>query len=105
MNARELFRWGLAWRYGGDAGFDVLRSDWEPATEAAGMREFMTSSRIALREATGTVTRVTRNRITAGDVQVRLGRDDLWYPYSRSSHGWEPAGPPHRDPVLAAVSQ
>jgi uncharacterized Zn finger protein len=105
MNARELFRWGLAWRYGGDAGFEVLRTDWDPATDAAGMREFMTSSRIALREATGTVARVTRNRITAGETQVRLGRDDLWYPYTRSTHGWEPAGPPHRDPVLAAVSR
>jgi uncharacterized Zn finger protein len=105
MNARELFRWGLAWRYGGAAGFEVLRTDWGPATDDAGMAAFMKSSRTAVRDATGTVARVTYNRITAGDTQVRLGRDHLWYPYARSPHGWEPAGPPQRDPVLAATSR
>jgi hypothetical protein len=99
MDARELFRWGLAWRHGGAAGFEVLRTDWDPATEAAGMAEFMTSARITFRDATGTIARVKRNRITAGDRQVRLGRDHMWYPYVRSADGWEPAGPPQRDPA------
>lgn len=103
MDARELFRWGLAWRHGGAAGFEVLRTEWSPATEAAGMAAFMASARIMLREATGTAARVTRNRITAGDRQVRLGRNRLWYPYVRSADGWEPAGPPHRDPVQAVA--
>lgn len=103
MDARELFRWGLAWRHGGAAGLEVLRTHWDPATEAAGMAEFMTSARITLRDATGTTARVTRNRITAGGRQVRLGRDRLWYPYVRSADGWEPAGPPQRDPVQTAT--
>lgn len=102
MHARELFRWGLAWRHGGAAGFEVLRTDWNPATEAAGMAEFMTSARIMLRDTTGTTARVARNRITAGGRQVRIGRDRLWYPYVRSADGWEPAEPPQRDPVQAA---
>jgi uncharacterized Zn finger protein len=103
MNARELFRWGLAWRYGGAGGFDVLRTDWNPGTEAAGMAQFMRSVRVLLCDATGTAARVTRNRITVGGRQIRLGRNDLWYPYTRSTDGWEPAGPPHHDPIQAAT--
>jgi hypothetical protein len=104
MDIRELFRWALAWRHGGATGFEVLRTEWNPATESAGMAEFMKSARIMVRDATGRTARVTQNRITANGQQVRLGRDHLWYPYLRTTDGWEPAGPPHRDPVQAVAA-
>jgi hypothetical protein len=42
---------------------------------------------------------VVANKVTASRVQVRLGRDLLWYPYLSSGEDWEPAGPPDADPV------
>jgi hypothetical protein len=62
------------------------------------MKHFMAMARASLRDATGAIARVTRNRITAARCQIRLGRDDLWYPYVRATDGWEPCGPPHHDP-------
>jgi len=99
MNPRELFRWGLAWLHGSAAGFAVLRGDWDPATESAGMPSYLTIARALLRDATGTIARVTRNRVTASRRQIRLGRDGLWYPYARAADGWQPCGPPHHDPA------
>jgi hypothetical protein len=32
--------------------------------------------------------------ITAGRLQLRLGRDLRWYPYARSDTEWDPAGRP-----------
>jgi uncharacterized Zn finger protein len=98
----ELARWALAWRHGGSSGFEVLREDWDPTTEAAGMTEFMKAARVALRDAAGVAARVTRNRVTAGRLQLRLGRDFLWYPYVRTNDDWQPAGEPRPDPVQAA---
>jgi uncharacterized Zn finger protein len=95
---RELLRWGLAWRHGGAGGFAVLRNDWDPTTELAGGASDFTHARRALRDVTGTVGRVTRNRLTAARCQLRLGRDLLWYPYVRAADTWEPAGTPHHDP-------
>jgi hypothetical protein len=99
VNPRELFRWGLAWRHGGASGFAVLRTDWDPATELAGIALTLAVARTSLRDAIGTIARVTRNRVTAGRCQIRLGRDHLWYPYVRATDGWEPAGSPHHDPA------
>jgi hypothetical protein len=53
----------------------------------------------ALRSATGESAYLVANKVTAGRVQVRLGRDLLWYPYLNSGEDWEPAGPPHADPL------
>jgi hypothetical protein len=43
---------------------------------------------------------VQGNRITAGRLQLRLGRDLRWYPYVRSGQDWEPSGSPDADPAL-----
>ena len=61
----------------------------------------MKAARTALRDAAGTPARVTGNRVTAGRLQLRLGRDLLWYPYVRSADAWEPAGPPQPEPARA----
>jgi hypothetical protein len=64
----------------------------------------MKAARAVLRDVSGTPARATRNRVTAGRVQLRLGRDLLWYPYVRSDGDWEPAGPPKADPAAAAAA-
>jgi hypothetical protein len=104
VDGRELARLGLAWRHGGATGLEVLHNEWDPATanEEASTAELLKSSQATLRDATGTAATVVRNRVTAGSVQLRLGRDLLWYPYARSDGDWEPAGPPQPDPARAA---
>jgi uncharacterized Zn finger protein len=132
IDARELARWGLAWRHGGAAGLDLLRNEWDPvavpladsedddvdavlgagdagvavgggATPETELVDMLKAARVALREAAGATTTVIRNRISAGRLQLRLGRDYLWYPYARSDGDWEPAGPPQPDPVRAVA--
>ena len=52
---------------------------------------------------TGAADVVQGNRITAGRLQLRLGRDLRWYPYARSEQDWEPSGPAQADPALAVA--
>jgi hypothetical protein len=67
-----------------------------------GATHLMRPARAVLRGMSGTTARATRNRVPAGRVQLRIGRDLLWYPYVRSDGDWEPAGPPEADPAAAA---
>ncbi len=101
ISGQELTRQALAWRYGAASGLEVLRNEWDPGAEAADAPELMKAARTALRDAAGAPARVTRNRVTAGRLQLRLGRDLLWYPYARSAGEWEPAGPPQPEPARA----
>jgi len=101
ISGQELTRQALAWRYGAASGLEALRNEWDPGVEAAGAAELMKAARTALRDAAGAPARVTRNRVTAGRLQLRLGRDLLFYPYARSGGEWEPAGPPQPEPARA----
>jgi uncharacterized Zn finger protein len=104
IDGHELARRGLAWRHGGPGGLELLHVEWDPDTDAADAADLLKAARVALRDVSGTTARLARNRITAGRAQLRLGRDLLWYPYSRSDDDWEPAGPPQSDPARAAES-
>jgi uncharacterized Zn finger protein len=101
IRGRELARQALAWRHGGQSGLELLRAEWDPATEGADTAELLKAARTALGAVAAEPARVTGNRVTAGGAQLRLGRDFLWYPYARSGDEWEPAGPPQPDPVRA----
>lgn len=101
ISGQDLTRRALAWRYGAASGLEVLQEEWDPGTGAAGAAGLMKAARTALRDAVGASARITGNRITAGRLQLRLGRDLLWYPYARSADVWEPAGPPRPDPARA----
>jgi hypothetical protein len=98
---RDLARQALAWRQGGLAGLDLLRAEWDPAAEDPNAARLLEAARTALRAKTGAAEVAQRNRITAGCLQLRLGRDLRWYPYTRSDQDWEPSGPPQADPGLA----
>jgi len=83
--SRELLRWALAWRAGGRNGLAALR-DPLPVTP-----EQLAAARAYLGENATT----WRNRVTAGDRQLRAGPDRRWYPLRKGRDGhWEPDGPP-----------
>jgi uncharacterized Zn finger protein len=101
VDGRLLARTALAWRYGGQTGLETLASGWNPHEEQPDAADLLKGAATALRGATGEPAYVVANKVTAGRVQVRLGRDLLWYPYLSSGEDWEPAGEPHADPARA----
>ncbi|MFC8419543.1 SWIM zinc finger family protein [Streptomyces sp. NPDC057236] len=95
----ELARAVAAWRQGGPTGLAVLEEPWDPP---AGRFD---RARPLLLAADLPAFRPWRNRLThpRGHVQLRLGRDHLWYAYeSEPDHDdWWPRGTPDPDPVGA----
>ena len=104
IGQRDLARQALAWRQGGMVGLELLHGEWDPAAEDPDTAELLTTARGALRTKTGAAAAVQGNRITAGHLQLRLGRDLRWYPYARSGEDWEPSGSPEPDPVQAIAN-
>jgi uncharacterized Zn finger protein len=103
MPPRDLARQALAWRQGGLAGLELLRAEWDPAMEDPDTVGLLEMAQVALRAKTGAADVVRGNRITAGRLQLRLGRDLRWYPYAHSDQDWEPSGPAQADPALAVA--
>ncbi|MGW0767085.1 SWIM zinc finger family protein [Streptomyces sp. NPDC002676] len=95
----DLARAVAAWRQGGLEGLAVLEEPWDPP---AGRFD---RARPLLLAADLPAFRPWRNRLThpRGHVQLRLGRDGLWYAYeSEPGHDdWWPRGTPDLDPVGA----
>ncbi|MFC9129057.1 SWIM zinc finger family protein [Streptomyces sp. NPDC057099] len=95
----ELARAVAAWRQGGPEGLAVLEEPWDPP---AGRFD---RARPLLLAADLPAFRPGRNHLTHphGHVQLRLGRDGLWYAYeSEPGHDdWWPRGTPDLDPVGA----
>jgi uncharacterized Zn finger protein len=103
VRERDLARQALAWRQGGMTGLELLRAEWDPGTEDLDALELLTAARAALRTKTGAAEAVHGNQVTAGNLQLRLGRDLRWYPYTRSDEDWEPGGSPETDPARAVA--
>ncbi|MGV4987370.1 SWIM zinc finger family protein [Streptomyces sp. NRAIS4] len=95
----DLARGVAAWRQGGLAGLAVLEEPWDPP---AGRFD---RARPLLLAADLPAFRPWRNRLThpRGHVQLRLGRDGLWYAYESEpdQDDWWPRGTPDLDPVGA----
>ena len=101
LGGRDLARQGLAWRQGGPVGLESLRGGWDAADDPDTV-QLLAAARAALRAKTDAAQAVIEgNRVTAGRLQLRLGRDLRWYPYARSDDGWEPSGAPDADPERA----
>jgi len=102
LGERDLARQALAWRQGGATGLDLLRGEWDPVADDPDAVGLLTTARAALRAKTDAARAVIQsNRVTAGRLQLRLGRDLRWYPYARSDDDWEPSGTPAADPAQA----
>jgi uncharacterized Zn finger protein len=95
LPARDLASDAIAWRYGGSSGLAVLRDTWQPDAEA------LAEGRAALNRLGAT--RVWRNRITCGAVQLRLGSDGQWYRLARSGTGWDLDSAPDPDPAALLI--
>lgn len=95
----DLARAVAAWRQGGPTGLAVLEEPWDPP---AGRFD---RARPLLLAADFPAFRPWRNRLThpRGHVQLRLGRDHLWYAYESEpgQDDWWPRGTPDPDPVGA----
>ncbi|WP_446447285.1 SWIM zinc finger family protein [Streptomyces adustus] len=95
----ELARAVAAWRQGGLEGLTVLEEPWDPP---AGRFD---RARPLLLAADLPAFRPARNRLThpQGRVQLRFGRDGLWYAYESDpgADDWWPRGTPDLDPVGA----
>ncbi|MFF0476056.1 SWIM zinc finger family protein [Streptomyces sp. NPDC004284] len=93
----DLARAVAAWRQGGEAGLAVLEEPWDPP---AGPFD---RARPALLAADFPAFRPWRNRLSGESLQLRLGRDGLWYGYESDAgrEDWWPRGAPDPDPVGA----
>ncbi|MFG2866311.1 SWIM zinc finger family protein [Streptomyces sp. NPDC048338] len=93
----DLARAVAAWRQGGLAGLGVLEEPWDPP---AGPFD---RARPALLAADLPSFRPWRNRLSTRSLQLRFGRDGLWYGYESDAdrEDWWPRGTPDADPVGA----
>lgn len=93
----DLARAVAAWRQGGPAGLAVLEEPWDPP---AGPFD---RARPALLAADFPYFRPWRNRLSTATLQLRFGRDGLWYGYESDAgrEDWWPRGTPDPDPVGA----
>lgn len=91
----DLARAVAAWRQGGPAGLAVLEEPWDPP---AGPFD---RARPALTAAGFPHFRPWRNRLSTDALQLRHGRDGLWYGYESDAgrEDWWPRGTPDPDPV------
>lgn len=92
---RRLARRAIAWRQGGAAGARAAdEQGWQPGARV------MAAARQALVEAGAPASKLrTRlNRLTVGNVQLRLGTDGHWWRFERRGGAWELASPPASDP-------
>ncbi|GFH35215.1 SWIM zinc finger family protein [Streptomyces pacificus] len=96
----ELARAVAAWRQGGPAGLAALEEEWDPP---AGPFD---RARPALAAADFPLFRPRRNRLSTPSLQLRLGRDGLWYGYESDAgrEDWWPRGIPDEDPVGALMT-
>lgn len=96
----ELARAVAAWRQGGLAGLAVLEEPWDPP---AGPFD---RARPALAAADFSQFRPWRNQLSTPSLQLRFGRDGLWYGYEsdRDREDWWPRGTPDTDPVGALTA-
>ena len=98
---RDLARQALAWKHGGAAGLDLLTAQWDPVAEDPDAARLLAAAVHALRAKTGEAAATDGNRVSATRLQLRLGHDLLWYPYTRSGPDWEPSGAPDPHPAAA----
>jgi uncharacterized Zn finger protein len=96
----ELARAVAAWRQGGLAALAVLEEPWDPP---AGPFD---RARPALTAADFPHFRPWRNHLSTRTLQLRFGRDGLWYGYESDAdrEDWWPRGTPDADPVGALTA-
>lgn len=91
---RTLMRAALAWHLGGREAFEVLEGpSWQPPAEV--VEEGVAALGAAFGQASASGDRVTHHGL---GLQLRYGRDGLWYLLEKRSGAWEMHHPPDADP-------
>lgn len=94
LSAAEVERRANAWRVGGPSGVAALVTTWEaPAL-------LLTDAVVAL----GTDARRRANRVTRGDLQLRLDQERRWHPFTRVNGDWQLAGLSSQDATVALAN-
>ncbi len=88
ISARQLTTWATAWRQAGPGGLAVTVDDPHDVDPEA-----LTEALEALPHAT-----TEANRVTTAKIQLRLGRDNLWYRFDKSFNDWTLTHPPAPSP-------
>jgi uncharacterized Zn finger protein len=88
ISARQLTTWATAWRQAGPGGLAVTVDDPHDVDPEA-----LTEALEALPHAT-----TEANRVTTAKIQLRLGRDNLWYRFDKSFNDWTLTHPPAASP-------
>jgi uncharacterized Zn finger protein len=94
MPVRELAGSAVAWREAGRGGLAAFRGSWQPRPGQ------LAEAKAELAEA-GLPGRTTawRNRLTHGDIQLRLGTEGRWYRLVKTGTEWLLDGPPVERPL------
>jgi len=94
MPVRELAGSAAAWREAGRGGLAAFRGSWQPKPGQ------LAEARAELAEA-GLPGRTTawRNRLTHGEIQLRLGTEGRWYRLVKAGTEWQLDGPPVERPL------
>ncbi|WP_410793525.1 SWIM zinc finger family protein [Kribbella sp. C-35] len=88
ISARQLTTWATAWRQAGPGGLAVTVDDPHDVDPEA-----LAEALEALPQAT-----TEANRVTTAKIQLRLGRDNLWYRFDKSFNDWTLTHPPAASP-------
>ncbi|WP_350274772.1 SWIM zinc finger family protein [Kribbella sp. HUAS MG21] len=86
--ARQLTTWATAWRHAGAGGLAVTIDDPHEVDP-----DQLTDAATALPHAT-----LEANRVTTAKLQLRLGKDNLWYRFDNHFNDWTLTRPPSPDP-------
>lgn len=95
-SGRSLLGRAVTWQHGGCAGLAVSDESWRPPLIE------LDNARAALRRM-DLLVRVRDNRLTLMGlpIQLRLGKDGMWYRFERRGGAWELAAPPATDLIDA----
>jgi uncharacterized Zn finger protein len=96
VSSSTLTHRALAWRSAGRDGLAAVdESLWRPPAETieAGLAAFAEAG------VDDDEVQVRSNRLTAGDVQLRVSTDGRWWRYERRGRAWELVEPPADDPL------
>jgi uncharacterized Zn finger protein len=96
----ELHRAAEAWARGGEEAWRVTVEPWSPARHPD-LAPAVHDARRALTAARGIEGRVVtlQNRVTRGEVQLRLDRGGRWWRFAKSSGAWQIVAGPTDDPA------
>jgi hypothetical protein len=99
IRANTLTGLARTWHRGGAAGVDVMHGRWSPPPGALepGRRVLAAHGRVW----------ASQNRLCLDrhNLELRLGRDELWYLVDVSGEGARLTGPPDRDPARLVASR